>query len=521
MDTFEINPKYALYLFDWEPKLAPSVDLSGWRATLKLGMIEVLYVFGVGDGSAYQQLKNWLQEKPERRLIFIENEPGFIASAIQSSFPLLFDPQVSLEYLERGLLQELAERYPVNEVEMVALPLYQNGTFRKIRLELLRKTALSFSLFIDRLYSHHLFENFVRNVPQVATSFYGNAMKGAFKGIPAIICGAGPSLQRAFEILRTLEGRALIIAGGSAIAALSQAGIEPHFAIAIDPNIEEFRRMQNSFAFECPFLFSTRVHPSIFQTCNGPFGYLRAGVGGAAELWMEEQYGLSDPLLGEHLSDESNSVTTIAIAFAEHVGCSTILLEGLDLAYTGGRRYASGICEEALKLDEHGADQIMRKKDKHGKWVQTAVRWVIEAGSIAHYAKKHPTIQWINTTEGGLLISGIPQMPLSVAVSQYLGGQFDLRGMIARQIALNPMPDLREPILSKLSESLARVISHLEVLSGNQLGSKSLAQLDLEEEIAFSVLFYDSDKVLKQALNRLGGCKWTLFLQMAKKYILS
>ncbi len=518
MDTFEVNPKYALLSWDWEAKTAPTIDLAQWRENLQLAGVEVLYVYGVGDGSSYFLLNEWLHEKDDRRLVFLEDDTGFIATALQQSYPLLFDKQVSLEYLEKGLLQELAEKYPVNGIELIALPGKNESKCKKIRLELFRKTALCYSLFIDRLYGHQVFDNFVKNVPQVESAFYANGMKDAFKGVPAIICGAGPSLQQDIELLRTLEGRALIIAGGSAIAALSQAGIEPHFAMAIDPNVEEFHRMQNSFAFECPFLFSTRVHPAIFQTSNGPFGYIRSGIGGAAELWMEEQLGLTDPLLGEHLSDESISVTAIALAFAQHIGCNAILLSGIDLAYTGGKRYAKGVSEQAIQLDERGANLILRKKDKQGKFVQTAVRWVMEAASIAHYAKKHPEIRWMNTTAGGLPIKGVPQVSLENAVKDCLTRQWDLRGMIARQIALNPMPTFKEPLLPQIKASLHRVINHLEILTGLKPGSKSLAEMDLEEELAFTVLFYDMDKVLSQSLARSTGSKWSLFLTVANSY---
>ena len=39
---------------------------------------------------------------------------------------------------------------------------------------------------------------------------------GKFHGIPAIICGAGPSLTRHIETLKNISDRALIFGGGSA-----------------------------------------------------------------------------------------------------------------------------------------------------------------------------------------------------------------------------------------------------------------------------------------------------------------
>jgi hypothetical protein len=519
VDTFDINPKYALDLFEWEASEVPAQDLTQWTSQLKIDHVEVLYVFGLGDGGLYSELSSWLHGNLERRLVILESNTGHIASAIKNSLPLLSDSQVSLEWLnqETLLLQELAEKFPTDAIEVICLPGKDTSVFRKIRLSILRKTSLTHSLFIDRRYGDHLFRNFVKNVPQLEGGFYANGLQNAFSEMPAIICGAGPSLQSVIETLKTLKGRAIIIAGGSAIAALSSVGIEPHFAMAIDPNEEEFKRMQNSFAFECPFLFSTRVHPSVFQTCNGPFGYLRSGVGGMPELWLEEELGLTGPLLGENLSDESISVTSIALAFAQHIGCKTILLSGMDLAYTGGRRYAPGIGTPSTEKTSV-SDRLLRRKDKNGQFVKTAVRWVMEAASLSHYAKKHPEIRWINTTGGGLPIPSFEQMDLDVATSTLLTQKWDIAAKVVEQINLNPIP--KSLSLNPLFESLRRVIAHLEVLAGERPGPKSLAEMDMREEVAFSILLYDAEKVASQALSRKSiKNNWSLVLELARNHV--
>jgi len=370
---------------------------------------------------------------------------------------------------------------------------------------------------MDRLHGHQPFENFVRNVPHLKHAFYANGLKNAFQGIPAIICGAGPSLQGAIPLLKQLEKKALIIAGGSAVAALSAKGVMPHFGMAIDPNLEEYRRFRNSFALECPLLFSTRLFPGVFRTCNGPFGYMRTGIGGAPELWLEEELGLTDPLLGENLSEESTSVMPICLAFAQHIGCSTVMLAGVDLAYTDGRRYAEGISKEkeqfgAIEAAKSAPDRILRRKDKRGQFVKTAVRWVMEAAALSHFAKKHPEIRWINTTEGGLPIGGFEEMALE---SFPFSNEWDLTKLVQQQIAQNPMPELKD-LMGELKESLERLISHLEILADKKKGFKALAEFELKEELAASVLFYDIDKVLRQSQRE---DKWGLYLEMANKHL--
>ncbi len=487
--------------------------------SLQLEKVEALYFYGIGNGSIYFQVKNWLHAKKERELIFLEDNPGAIASFLlrPESADILSDPQIHLALLSKNKqieqeLGTLAERLPERRIEVAALPSYSGRRFQNLRLKLLRKTTLSHALHLDRCHGYQAFENFLKNLKHLPQSFYANALKDTFQGIPAIVCGAGPSLQQSMDLLRNLENRALIIAGGSTLAALSSQGVSPHFGMAVDPNLEEYRRLKNNFAFEVPLLYSTRVFPAIFQTCNGPFGYMRSGIGGVPELWIEEQLGLLGPLLGDFLSPESISVTAICLAWAQFLGCNPILLNGVDLAYTGKKRYANGVAEEGevlfaeIDAEKSAADRIVKRKDRLGKPIYTAIRWIMESASFSYFAKKHPEVRFINTTEGGIGFQGIDYMPLADASSRFLQKEYDLRSLIHREIAIASMPVFaKERIdekIDELKESLDRLIDHLQILTGRKKGSTVLAEMELKDEIAFLYLFYDMDGVLETSLRR-------------------
>ena len=444
---------------------------------LEVEKAEGLYFYGLGTGAPYFHVKDWLKANPARVLIFLEDDPGIIASFLYRSqaAEILSDPQVHLA-LGKKEIDRLAEMFPFKRIEAASLPSYKNKGFRNLRLKLMRKTTLTHALHIDRLHGYQPFQNFVQNLRHLPRSFYANALKGAFQDVPAIVCGAGPSLQQSMETLRSLENKALIIAGGSTLAALSSQGVLPHFGMAIDPNLEEYRRLKNSFAFEVPLLYSTRVFPAVFQTCNGPFGYMRSGIGGVPELWIEEELGLLDRLIGESLSPESISVTTICVAWAQFLGCNPILLNGVDLAYTGKKRYASGVADDdevpfaAIDAEKSAADRILKRKDRLGNPVYTAVRWIMESASISHFAKKHPEVRFINTTEGGIGFKGIDYEPLTEAASAFT--ERDLRTEVHEKIAAAQMPPNTAKIIQEkmgeLSESLDRVIDHLAILSGKK-----------------------------------------------------
>lgn len=536
----ELFPKHASLLMERFPKLgllaATWTPIEAIKETLPpvdLGDVSLLYIYGIGDGSAYFQLSRWLHDDKKRQVVFLEDEPGYIASLLKKrqAKELLSDEQVHVECISQGRrrtkeLEAIANRFPVRRIEVVALPSRiekkQARKFQSIRLVLLRKTTLAHGLHFDRLHGYQPFHNFVQNLKMLPRSFYANRMKGAFAKIPAIICGAGPSLQQALPLLREFDDKILLIAGGSTLAALSSQGIIPHFGMAIDPNLEEYHRFRNTFTFEMPLLYCTRVFPSIFQTCNGPFGYMRTGIGGMTELWMDEQLGLKDKLMGDHLTAETMSVTAISLAWAHYLGCDPILLSGVDLAYTGQKRYAPGVAEEQPFHEIQGAksasDQIYKKKDRLGNSVYTAVRWVMESACMSHFAKKHPETTFINTTEGGIGFKHIPYQHLANTLLSHCQKKLDLRRRVHEKICASAMPKKTQQVIEtkmeELKKSLERVITHLEVLwKEKNEGKRALAELDLCEEMAYSCLFYDAEILFGQEEN-----KWELFYKQATRY---
>ena len=264
---------------------------------------------------------------------------------------LIEDTQVHIEFIHdeehmSELLQELAGRYPSERVEVAAIEYYAThkaARFQEMKLQLYRLSTVAQALLTEALYSHRLLDNLIPNIFCWPHSFFANDLRDKLKGIPAIICGAGPSLAATFEQLKQVEDRALIIAGGSTISALSNQGIIPHIGIALDPNSEEFDRLKAASSFHMPFLYASRLESRVFNTCNGDKGYLRTQTGGACEAYFEKTMGLEATPIGPELGPEALSVTTLAIALAVEMGCDPIILNGIDLAYTGMQRYAEGV----------------------------------------------------------------------------------------------------------------------------------------------------------------------------------
>ncbi|VHO03916.1 6-hydroxymethylpterin diphosphokinase MptE-like protein [Candidatus Rhabdochlamydia sp. T3358] len=480
--------------------------------------VEVFYIYGIGGASAYPSLKKWVLEEKTRRVVFLEDALSAIERFLSSTYSeqILQDSQMFLSYLEEPYekkLEEIVSSYPVEHVFIQATNSYRKRPqFEQLCLQLLRITTVVHANTTEILKSHHMLANLMRNISRWPHSFLANRFQGQFVNIPAIICGAGPSLLDAIGPLKNLHDRALILAGGSAITALSNQGVTPHLNIAADPNFEEFERLKTASAYETPLIYATRVHPDIWNTCNGQMGYLVSDTGGTCEKHFEHLLGIDHQAVGPDLGMEALSVTTLSLAFAVEMGCNPIVFVGVDLSYTGMQRYAekvvshSVIDPKTLEENTQAAEKLLRRKNIKDELVYTTVKWVMESECIASFAKKHKNCRFINATNG-LGFKDIENSSLEEVSADWK--PIDLHAAIHQKMQLYQLdPHFSKAIASekkKLHASVLRLqemtlrmlkITHEAQEVSAPTAKMILLEFDFQEELALNALFPFLDSTL-------------------------
>jgi len=199
-------------------------EISQVFAPLSLEKLEVVYIFGIGLGHYYFPLKKWLADDCERDLIFIEEDLSALRAFLkmEHASEILSHPQIHIRFnMDKKrmstFLGECACDFPVENIEMIACASYKKhyrSRFYRMRLKLHRLTTVNHAIFIENLYYNLFFKNLLPNFNRFSGAFFGNRLKNQLRDVPAIICGAGPSLSKDIEHLRTLENSALIFAGG-------------------------------------------------------------------------------------------------------------------------------------------------------------------------------------------------------------------------------------------------------------------------------------------------------------------
>lgn len=310
-----------------------------------------------------------------------------------------------------------------------------------------------------------------------------NELFHKFQGIPTILVGAGPSLDKNIQWIAGAQGKAIIMAVDTAFKTLLRYGIKPDFVLSLDAMEDNYRHLEGTNERETCLIANPVAYPSIIKEFCGPVFMMN--FGDPLIVWIENFIGKK----GETLS--GGSIATSAFDLAYKLGSSPIILAGLDLSYTGGRAYTEWCYFDQVWLDEvskfrtvydlnlrkiHGDNNIY-EKGMHGEEVVTSMKMFNWKRWFETMIKQFK-ICCVNSTEGGLEINGTEQLPLKEALNKYCKGKVDIKNIIAEAESKFQVPDV--PAFIKHLEDLKTRVGRIGYLAkeGGNISSLILQILE-------------------------------------------
>ena len=197
----------------------------------------------------------------------------------------------------------------------------------------------------------------------------GNSVTGigqfrgrAAAGLPFLIMGAGPSLEKVLPHLEALKKRCVIVCVETSLRALLRNGVQPDFIILTDPQFWAYRHIAGLAAPDSILITEVSAYPAVFRfpclqiaLCSSQFpvgqwfeqklGLTAASrnLVGAGDLPGKaggQPAGSADSLLGD--LGTGGSVASSAWNFAAFCGASEIYTVGLDFAFPGRQTHIRG-----------------------------------------------------------------------------------------------------------------------------------------------------------------------------------
>lgn len=302
----------------------------------------------------------------------------------------------------------------------------------------------------------HLADNIKRilQVPDVTQC------QGALAGLPALVVGAGPSLDASLEQLPKVGRNALILAAASALNPLFTVGVSPQMAVSMEAK-DESRQFQGIIPGQTMMLAASSGHPRHFSRWSGMAGMFHLLP------WLPAITGRG------HVLPTGGHSTSAAFSLAILWGCNPIILVGQDLAYTDGRIHASG----RPGGEDEPLPQMMQVEGIDGHSVSSSDTmlsyqlWYREA--CAFLKRKHPHIRVINATASGARLHGMEHMSLSKALDLLPVGDEDL-GLVAKALVRLPRPQ-RNQLAPALSRERGQVQQIVKILDQKGLSAAKLA----------------------------------------------
>lgn len=283
--------------------------------------------------------------------------------------------------------------------------------------------------------------NVFSNLPVILKNPGINDLAGAFKGRPAIVVAAGPSLAKQIPQIRALRDKALIIAADGALAALLRNGVRPHLVTSLERGPEVASLFTGFEVGDIPMAACPVLHPTAYEAYSGP------------NLAVYRPYDFFKWLgVEKGTMDTGPSSGNMAFRVAEYLGCDPIILTGQDLAFgPDGRTHSEGTVHEERNLRPPTSEHVTVPGNL-GEPVLTTKAWY----QFLKYYDYHVTNYagtCINATEGGALIQGTKVMPLREAAALYLRESFDAAAILRSRLKTPPLEQVNAQARSIFSQS--------------------------------------------------------------------
>ncbi|MCX5689429.1 MAG: DUF115 domain-containing protein, partial [Planctomycetota bacterium] len=181
--------------------------------------------------------------------------------------------------------------------------------------------------------------NCIQNLGRYATVPGIADLANIYKGHPAVVVSAGPSLRRNIALLSEpgIRDRVVIIAVQTTLKTLLARGIKPHFVVALDYH-EISRRFYEGLTRHdvegVTLVAEPKCNPAILQSFPGTIRCAGDDV--------------ADRVAGERLFRDmgriqpGSTVAHLAYYLARHLGCDPVIMIGQDLGFTDHQYYAPG-----------------------------------------------------------------------------------------------------------------------------------------------------------------------------------
>lgn len=315
-------------------------------------------------------------------------------------------------------------------------------------------------------------EQFFENLSCIKQGTGIAVLHQALTGVPMIIVGAGPSLDKNLLQLQEYQDKACIVACDASLEALLKANCRPHIVLCADSKerVIQYLTPEDFDTSDLLLIADTRIHPKTREAWKGKI------------LWYNSMPVENFPFSGVTGEWTGN------IGFLGSGGCVTSTIWCMSIAVTGNQPHIfvgqdcsfpdpeSHHANAVRYTEKYDVRGLVPEIDINGKEVFTMSSLQSFRNWFEEMFPLNPGVH-INCTEGGVLRRGCLIMKLEQAAKIFLQQSHDIKGRLDARM------ELADDIMGKIhngvtpSEAVASVVNQPEeaVISEWQ-GVKSIVE---------------------------------------------
>jgi hypothetical protein len=244
--------------------------------------------------------------------VLVEASPAPDYAAVLARFFSRDPRHLPSLFVSRSVLERWQERYETSIAEVHA----------HLREQHEARTTRQQDGFAWQL---HLFQN----VAAYPAHRLPAAWAGALAGLPAFVCGAGPSLDVTAPRLAAVAQNGIVFAADSALRTLARHGIAADFAVSVDA--AKFPDKCLPSVLPPGRVILTNVSPPAWRAMLPAASWTQLSSNQITEDWLHAQGVTATAIRGR----ENCGAT--ALELARFLGCAPIWLFGLDLSVDAAR----------------------------------------------------------------------------------------------------------------------------------------------------------------------------------------
>jgi hypothetical protein len=336
-------------------------------------------------------------------------------------------------------------------------------------------------------------KNIIYNLPTyVGTSSIG-ILNNRFKGCPAVIVSAGPSLKRNLAKLKEIRDKVVVIAVQTTLKPLLAEGIVPDFVTSLDYHEVSKRFFEGvEDLSDVHLVAEPKATWYVIDYCRpiGPVSLLHNEFAQIVLRGMKDEHeGLTAGATVAHLS----------FYLAEYIGADPIIFIGQDLSFTDNVYYSPGnalhevwkgelnrFCTIEMKEWERivrNRNMLREVEDIHGQSIYTDEQMFTYLQQFEKDFARCPA-RVIDATEGGVRKQNCRAMSLKETAARYCvelidQGKFDYRGKI-NKFKTGDFRQCREILQKRVEEAQEMKEICLETI---ELVREMLTLVDKQKEL--------------------------------------